>query len=151
MMNPILESFLEKHRVLHLSSFSSEGAHSTPLCYAFEAEPFSLICISQESSRHMNEIKKEDKVSASIASAIHQGEDLEGIQLWGKAQLLKNEDPKVKLYYQRFPESKLHSLVKKETLFFQILVEKIRWIQTFLGLPQRKEWSIEGEQWTRIK
>ncbi len=150
MINPILESFLQKHRVLCLSTSGSDGPHSTPLRYAFQAKPLSFFCISQSDSRHMQEIIREAKVAASIAGAIHQGEDLEGVQLWGKAFLREAHDPQINPYYRQFPETRTHVLLKNKTVFLEIQVERLRWIQTFLGLPQRKEWSIEGERWTRV-
>lgn len=143
MFSSALEEFLKKNRVLSLSTLSSQGPHATPLYYAFESVSFSFFCISQPQSRHVQEVNENSNVALSISSAIHLGEELEGVQVWGKAFVRTKEDSRVNYYFTQFPEIKTHLLVKKETLFLQIQIEKIRWIQTYLGLPRKTEWKIE--------
>lgn len=85
-----------------IATVDEKGVWSNPVYFAWD-EKYNLYFISQMHSRHMQNIKKNSRVSVSIYKTEQKG-DVIGIQLEGEAKILETEEDKKSahtVYYGR--------------------------------------------------
>jgi nitroimidazol reductase NimA-like FMN-containing flavoprotein (pyridoxamine 5'-phosphate oxidase superfamily) len=86
-----LVACMESTEYCCLATVDSKGVWSNPVYFAWD-ENFNLYFISQPSSRHMKNIEKDSRIAVSIYSTGQSTfDDVAGIQLEGKAQILAEE------------------------------------------------------------
>jgi nitroimidazol reductase NimA-like FMN-containing flavoprotein (pyridoxamine 5'-phosphate oxidase superfamily) len=86
-----------------IATVDPKGVWSNPVYFAWDGE-FNLYFISQPHTRHMQNIKKNSRVSVAIYSTNQPEEYAEGIQIEGEAFILKDDTAKFlafKVYYGR--------------------------------------------------
>lgn len=121
-----------------LATVDKAGVWSNPVYFAWD-ENFSLYFISQPHSRHMQNLAKDGRIAVSIYSTAQSTfDDVAGIQLEGKAQILseKSEIEKARAAYagrkysdptEGEKDPYLHS---PEWLFVKIVPEHIYYFDT---------------------
>lgn len=80
-----------------LATFSNRKVWSNPVYFAWD-DKYNLYFISQMSSRHMQNIKKNSHIAVSIYKTEQKG-DVLGIQLEGTAIILSKEDSKEEIQH----------------------------------------------------
>lgn len=86
----ILLDFLKDHHVMSLSTIDSEGYPWTCTVYYAVDDDFNFYFLSEPSTQHCENIKKNHKVSLSIADTDQKLRDMKvGISLQGKAEQVK--------------------------------------------------------------
>jgi uncharacterized protein YhbP (UPF0306 family) len=85
-----IEAFLAAHHVMSLATIGREGPHAASLFYA--PDGLSLIWISDPASRHSRDIDAEPRVAATVATDYAHFERIRGLQIWGAARRVEQND-----------------------------------------------------------
>jgi general stress protein 26 len=98
----LLSDCMEATDYCSIATVDKKGVWSNPVYFAWDVD-WSLYFISQMPSRHMQNIKNDNRVAVSIYKTEQKG-DVIGIQIEGTAQILENIEEKSKankVYYSR--------------------------------------------------
>jgi uncharacterized protein YhbP (UPF0306 family) len=135
-----------------VATVDPKGTWSNPVYFAWD-EQFNFYFMSQPNVRHMQNIKKDGRVSVSIY-ATNQTGFVKGIQLEGKAHVIENDDERsspadendeffsaYKAYYQRLGEFKEGEaiVVDNEWSFVKIIPDNIYYFNNEIFGEERKE------------
>ncbi len=136
--------FLKEHHVLCLATGGPEGPHACPLYYAVVEEPLELIFLSDPKTRHMEAIAAGGMISAGVYLETEEIGLIQGAQLWGRAETLKDGKEAAKTYFKRFPHARIFHLANPGHVFCKISVERARLIDNRLGFGNKKEWDLQS-------
>lgn len=134
--------FLQEHSVMCLATSKQNIAHSTPLFYALNTDPMSLVFISDPQTRHMEEISQNPVVSAGIYLETEKIGKIQGAQIWGEATISTNKRLS-KIYTKRFPHSRIFIAANPSHQFCIMRIHKARLIDNTLGFGKKFEWSFD--------
>lgn len=85
-----IEVFLAAHHVMSLATIGSDGPHAASLFYACDG--FVLIWISDSASRHSRDVDTEPRVAATIAADYADFTEIRGLQIWGVARRVEQNE-----------------------------------------------------------
>jgi uncharacterized protein YhbP (UPF0306 family) len=85
-----IEAFLAAHHVISLATIGPEGPHAASLFYAYDG--FALAWISDPASRHSRDIDAEPRVAATIAADYTNFAEIRGLQVWGVARRVEQDE-----------------------------------------------------------
>jgi uncharacterized protein YhbP (UPF0306 family) len=89
-LNARIREFLDAHHVMSLATLGPDGPHAASLFYA--CDTLAPIWVSDPSSRHSEHIAAHPEVAATIAPDFHDFPMIRGLQLRGRAHLIRDED-----------------------------------------------------------
>lgn len=85
-----IEAFLAAHHVMSLATIGREGPHAASLFYAYDG--LVLIWISDPASRHSRDVDAEPRVAATIAADYSHFAQIRGLQIWGIARRVEQNE-----------------------------------------------------------
>lgn len=88
---------LESTNFCCIATVDPKGVWANPVYFSFD-EKFNLYFISQMNSRHMQNLKKDSRISVAIFSTAQKGH-IAGIQLEGNARILTKNDNKKEIQH----------------------------------------------------
>lgn len=103
-----IESFLDKHHVLSLATYSEDEISSCSLFYAYDKTSTSFVVASSDDTTHIRHIMKNPSVSGTVVLETKIVGKIQGVQFRGEFSVLEDEDLK-KLYFKTFPQAALMS------------------------------------------
>lgn len=127
-------SFLGKHHVLSLGTFSDNEVSVCSLFYTFSKERNSFIVASSEDSLHINHVKQNQNIAGNILLETKIIGKIQGVQFRGKFLLLEDSELK-KLYFKEFPHAKL-----MKPKLWQIKVNYFKMTDNNLGFGKKIIW-----------
>jgi uncharacterized protein YhbP (UPF0306 family) len=84
-----IAALLDRHHVMSLATIGSNGPHAVNLFYTRDG--FTLLWVSDPSSRHSVEIDADSRVAATIAADFSDFPQVQGLQLSGHAVRITDE------------------------------------------------------------
>jgi nitroimidazol reductase NimA-like FMN-containing flavoprotein (pyridoxamine 5'-phosphate oxidase superfamily) len=148
--NHLVEA-LEKTDYCSISTVDKDGSWVNPVYFAYD-EKFNLYFVSMPSSKHMKNISNDNRISVAIYSTAQDTHgDVLGVQLKGKATLVKDEEvPAVnEIYYKRvFPDGNHNKkpedkMGNAEWKFVKIVPDEIYYFDTRYFGEERKQVPTE--------
>lgn len=140
-----LKACLESTVYCCLATVDAKGVWSNPVYFAWDKD-YNLYFISRMPSRHMQNLKKNNRIAVSIYKTEQKG-DVVGIQLEGTAKILSENDGKEEIqhayniYYGRAghgPDVQVY--IKNPTwLYVKITPEQIYYFDTRFFGEERQE------------
>jgi uncharacterized protein YhbP (UPF0306 family) len=142
MQNDLLkiDSFLQKHHVLSLSTTDALDLSACNLFYVFDTISNSFIVASSDDTMHIKNIVKNPKVAGTVVLETKIVGKIEGIQFRGLFLPLKEENLK-KLYFTHFP----YALVMNPKLW-QIKINYFKLTDNTLGFGKKIIWQSCSEE-----
>ncbi len=131
--------FIKTQQILSLSTCVDGIPHSCNCFYAYDAKNNWLICTSEHETKHINDLKTNNKVSGTIYlfkkfRGIVAGIQFNGTMYQALDQKLKRAE---KIYYKRFPFAKKHPAP-----LWIIDLEKIKFTHNkLLGFGKKLVWE----------
>jgi len=128
-----------------LSEVPDGFPHAATVFYALDGE-FDLLFLSREDSRHARDIAQSGRVAATVTDSAQEWRDVRGLQLWGRARLLRGNQRLSALtrYATRLPLLKevardpRAGAALKNVGVFQVNPERIAWTDNRSGLFGRE-------------
>jgi len=119
--------------------------HAATVFYALDGE-FDLLFLSREDTRHARDIARSGRVAATVTDSAQEWRDVRGLQLWGRARLLRGNQRLSALtrYATRLPLLKevardpRAAAALKNVGVFQVNPERIAWTDNRSGLFGRE-------------
>jgi uncharacterized protein YhbP (UPF0306 family) len=84
-----IAALLDMHHVMSLATIGPNGPHAVSLFYARDG--FTLLWVSDPSSRHSLEIDADARVAATVATDFSDFPQVQGLQVSGRAVRISNE------------------------------------------------------------
>lgn len=138
-----LKECLESTNYCCIATVDPKGVWANPVYFAYDGQ-FNLYFISQMSSRHMQNLKKDFRISVSIYKTEQKG-DVVGVYIEGKAKIiLRNKDEIEKafdIYYGRAgkgPDVKQY-LNNPTWLYVKVTPIQIHYFDTRFFKEERQE------------
>lgn len=124
---------------------NKNGVWTNPVYFAWDKK-YNLYFISQMSSRHMQNIQKDNRIAISIYKTEQKG-DVVGIQIEGKAKIITIKDNKKEIkhahntYYTRAGHgADMQKYINNPTwLFVKVVPKKIYYFDTRFFKEERQE------------
>ena len=129
-----------------VATVDSNGVWSNPVYFAWD-QYYNFYFLSQPQVRHMENIRKDGRVSLSIYSTKQEGDFVKGIQMEGVAHVIENDDPDdeffyaQKTYYARTGDDKDGGMIvmNNEWSFVKIVPQKIYYFNNEIFGEERQE------------
>ncbi len=139
-MHKRIVNFIKKHHVLTLATQKDGQPWCAQCFYAYDREKQALIFLSDQDTRHINEIDHSNKVAASIVLETKIIYKIRGLQIEGTVCLAEGEDKREakKIYLRRFPFA-----VLKNTKLWVLEMNTIKMTDNRLGFGKKLRWSRE--------
>ena len=128
-------SFLQKHHVMSLATFTSDELSVCSLFYAYDEKKLSFVVASSDDTTHINHIMQNHNIAGNILLETKTVGKIQGVQFRGKFYKLKNDKLK-ELYFQTFPHAKL-----LRPQLWQIKVEYFKMTDNRLGFGKKIIWQ----------
>jgi uncharacterized protein YhbP (UPF0306 family) len=140
-MDTKITKFLLKHHLLTLATSSDNEPYCCSLFYAFLESHEMLIFMSQDKTKHIQDIKYNNKVAGTIAPETSIAK-VQGIQLTGTVEALDGQLLAFAkaAYQKKFPMSKL-----MEGVIYGIELNYIKMTDNTLGFGKKLIWTKESE------
>ena len=135
--------FIKEHHVLTLATAVEGDPHACNCFYAFSQENMTLICTSDKSTKHIQQVEKNNFVAGSIVLETMNIGKVQGIQFYARMYEAKDEKLKKfkKIYLKRFP----FAVLTNATLW-AIELTYIKMTDNRLGFGKKLIWSKETKQ-----
>ncbi len=131
--------FLEAHHIFTLATGTDEGfPYCASLFYLYLKERAELLFISRPDSRHIRELRRDDRVAGTIHHETRTIQEIQGVQFLGRAAGTKNPEL-TDLYLERFPEA--HG---REGSFYRIHLEWIKFTSNRTRFGEKTIWEREA-------
>jgi len=140
-MDTKITKFLLKHHLLTLATSSDNEPYCCSLFYAYLESHEMLIFMSQDKTKHIRDIKYNNKVAGTIAPETSISK-VQGIQLTGTVEALDGQLLALAkaAYQKKFPMSKL-----MEGVIYGIELNYIKMTDNTLGFGKKLIWTKESE------
>ena len=141
-----IDNYLRTHHVMTLATVDEKGTWAAALFYAECG--LNLIFLSAGHTRHAQNIKANNRVSATIQENYQNWEDIKGIQFEAYVRRLEGNEKEVaiEMYLEKFP------IIKKPASQIQAALTKVNWyelqpeviffINNAKGLGHREELKV---------
>lgn len=103
-LREVVLKYLQEHNTMILASSADNIPWSCAIFYA--SDSFSLYFLSSTSTRHTQNISRNNRVSATVTEDYKDWTKIKGIQLEGNAKLLTEDEDKmkaIKVYLSKYP------------------------------------------------
>jgi len=127
--------FINEHHVLSMATLREEAPSSCSLFYLFLEEEMCFIFASDEATEHIENIKKNPNVSATIHNETTKVKEIKGLQI--RATVSKAGAGYEVLYVSKYPYAKE---VKKKTMW-KLNVTGLKYTDNSLGFGQKEVWG----------
>ena len=140
-MDSKISKFLSKHHLLTLATSSNNEPYCCSLFYAFLESHEMLIFMSQDKTKHIQDIKYNNKVAGTIAPETTIAK-IRGIQLKGTVEALDGQLLAIakSAYQKKFPMAKL-----MDGILYGIELNYIKMTDNTLGFGKKLIWTKESE------
>ncbi|CBG39592.1 pyridoxamine 5'-phosphate oxidase family protein [Helicobacter mustelae] len=135
-MHQKMLEFLQREHLLTLSVCDVQGVYSASCFYCFFKEGYTLVCKSQESSRHIQLARKNPFVGVNIAHHTKKIQEISGMQI--KALLRHAKEQETGCYHAKYPFARLGG---GEVYALEILWAK--YTDNSLLIPKKLEYRRE--------
>lgn len=138
-----LKECLESTNYCCIATVDPKGVWANPVYFAYD-EKFNLYFISQMDSRHMQNLKKDPRISVAIYKTEQKG-DVLGIQLQGNAKIILDDEKEIQhafdMYYGRAGKGPdVQNYINNPTwLYVKITPEHIYYFDTRFFGEERQE------------
>lgn len=139
-------AYLREHRVMSLATWGDKGVWAAAVFYVNEG--FNLYFLSAGHTRHVQNMKAHPEVAATIQEDYQDWQDIQGIQLEGRVQLLTdiNRQTAVTRYQQKFPfltqaDAQLQAALTRVN-WYCLSPQKLYFIDNSKGLGHREALSL---------
>ena len=107
--------------------------------YAFDEATFSIIFLSDETTRHISEALSNPKVAGTIVSNVTTVAKIQGIQFVGQLVALSSEQEQedYAIYYRKFPFAKT-----RPSSIWRIQLQWIKMTDNTLGFGSKVIWEL---------
>ncbi|MBP9718868.1 MAG: pyridoxamine 5'-phosphate oxidase family protein [Candidatus Levybacteria bacterium] len=142
-----IEEALSATEYCSLATVDEKGVWSNPVYFAWD-EKYNLYFISQMHSRHMQNIKRNNRIAVSIYKTEQKG-DVLGIQLEGRAEILTGKKEAMKkafdIYFARAGKGKDQEeyMTNPTWHFVKITPEHIYYFDTNFFEEERQEVPLQ--------
>jgi uncharacterized protein YhbP (UPF0306 family) len=134
-----IDSFLQLHHILSLSTCRDNQPNSCTLFYVFDKTTHSFVVASSKDTQHIQNILQNPKISGTVALETKSVGKIQGVQFMG--EFLKLDDKNLKkLYFKAFP----YALAMNPTLW-QIKIENFKMTDNKLGFGKKLIWQDSFE------
>lgn len=130
-----IDSFLQKHHVMSLATFSGSELSACNLFYAFDKEEHSFVVASSDETTHVRHILKNPSVAGTVVLETKTIGKIQGVQFKGEFSLLQETKLK-KLYFNKFP----YALAMNPKLW-SIKVNYFKMTDNTLGFGKKIVWT----------
>ncbi len=130
-----IDSFLQEHHVLSLSTCSDTDISTCNLFYTFDKESTSFIVASSDETLHVAHIQKNPKVSGTVVLETKTIGKIQGVQFRGNFSYLENKELK-KLYFKAFPYA-----IAMNPALWQIKIDYFKMTDNKLGFGKKIIWQ----------
>jgi len=141
MLPPPIYSFIKKHHVLTLSTFSEGEIWVSHCFYAFDEDNVRFIVISNLDTIHARHMLINPDVAIGIALETRVVGKIKGLQIKAKAYPVPNEEEPVvrKIYLRRFP----YAILYTKTTFWSLNVMYAKLTDNQIGFGKKLIWEKE--------
>ncbi len=142
-----IKQFLAAHTTLTLATVATDGRPQAAPVFFAEMDDLSLIFISEQKSRHSQNVKWDGRVAAAIYADGQSWQSIRGIQLEGVCTALKGEAAQAAqtVYLAKYPfiaENKLLAVMLNLVTFYQIKPTWLRLIDNSRGFGHKEELTL---------
>ena len=131
--------FFKEHHVLTLASSKNNQAYCANCFYTYLEDENSFVFSSDDDTRHIEEIKENSRVAASVVLETKTIGKIQGTQILGQVQEVKGESLKKakKAYLKAFPYA-----ILKSTKLWILKVSYIKMTDNRLGFGKKLIWEL---------
>jgi uncharacterized protein YhbP (UPF0306 family) len=142
-----IKQFLAAHTTLTLATIAADGRPQAAPVFFAEMDDLSLIFISEQKSRHSQNIKRDGRVAATIYADGQSWQSIRGMQLEGVCTALKGEAAQAArtVYLAKYPfiaENKMLAMMLNLVTFYQIRPTWLRLIDNSRGFGHKEELTL---------
>jgi len=134
-----IESFIQKHHILSLSTSDGERLSTCTLFYTYLAKEQAFLFASDTKTEHAQDLLKNQKVAGTIALETKVVGKIQGLQFRGEARLLEEKELS-KEYFKAFP----YALAMQPTLW-TLKVDSFKFTDNTLGFGKKLLWQRKVE------
>lgn len=145
--NKYLKECLESTKYCCIATIDPKGVWANPVYFAYD-ENFNLYFISQMKSRHMQNLKKDSRISVSIYKTEQKG-DVVGTYIEGKAKIILDDKEEIQkafdVYYGRAGKGPdVQGYIDNPTwIYVKIVPEIIYYLDTKILGEDRQEVPLD--------
>ena len=134
----IITSFIHKHHIFTLATSNDNKPYTCTCFYIYLDEPNLFTFTSGHTTKHINDVQKQNYVAGAVALETTMIGKIQGIQFTGYMRKLEGEELKIanKAYLKKFPIARL-----KETILWGIEPDFIKMTHNRLGFGKKLIWK----------
>jgi uncharacterized protein YhbP (UPF0306 family) len=140
-------AYMQDHQVMTLATVGPDGVWAAAVFYAHDG--FAFYFLSAAHTRHVQNIRQNPRVAATIQEDYKDWSDIKGIQLEGNVAYLSDNERQdaISLYQQRFPfvgggngrsQTQIQAALDRVD-WYRLVPERMYFIDNSLGLGHRDE------------
>jgi uncharacterized protein YhbP (UPF0306 family) len=142
-----IKQFMAAHTTLTLATVSADGRPQAAPVFFAETADLALIFISEQKSRHSQNIRQNSRVAAAIYADGQSWQSIRGIQLEGVCTALSGKAAQAArtVYLAKYPfiaENKLLAVIFNLVTFYQITPTWIRLIDNSRDFGHKEELTL---------
>lgn len=142
-----IDEFLRTQSTLTLATISDDGtAYATPLFYIYVVgDDRQLYWLSSESSHHSSHVVTRPEVSVAIYAQTDEWENVRGIQMWGRAQIVHDSNERkaiTRAYITRFHLGNLFRVAILASKMYRFNPVRVRYLDNSKHFGYRREISL---------
>lgn len=142
-----LKQFLAAHTTLTLATVAPDNRPQAAPVFFAETDELTLIFISEQKSRHSQNVKQNSRVAATIYADGQSWQSIQGIQLEGICTALSGNAAQTArtIYLAKYPfiaENKLLAVMLNLVTFYQIQPTWLRLIDNSRGFGHKEELTL---------
>lgn len=139
-----IKQFLAAHTTLTLATVAGDGRPQAAALFFAEMEDLSLVFVSEQKSRHSRNIRRNNRVAATIYADRQEWQSIRGLQLEGTCVRLSGRAAAAarKVYLAKFPfvaQNKFLALMLNMVSFYKIIPVWFRLVDNSQGFGHKEE------------
>ncbi len=139
-----IKEFLAAHTTLTLATVAEDGRPQAASLFFAETDDLSLVFISEQKTRHSQNVKRDRRVAATIYADGQEWQSIQGLQLEGICSALAGEEVRSarSVYLAKHPfiaKNKFLAVMLKMVTFYQITPTWLCLIDNSQGFGHKEE------------
>ena len=139
-----IKEFLAAHTTLTLATVAEDGCPQAASLFFAETDDLSLVFISEQKTRHSQNVKRDRRVAATIYADGQVWQSIKGLQIEGICSALSGQEARSarSVYLAKYPfitKNKFLAVMLKMVTFYQITPTWLRLIDNSRGFGHKEE------------
>ncbi len=140
-----VRAFLEAHSTLALATVSADGLPQVAPLFYVSDDDLNLYWLSSQTSRHSINLAAQPQAAATIYPDVWQWTDIRGVQVEGRAEIVRNPQERQTILARYQTKFKLPAAFDSQIAISALYILRptwIRWLDNAVQFGYKAEWTF---------